>query len=502
MGEPTGFIHHKRNAQRKRDAAERVADFKEFYVPTEEQERLIQASRCMDCGVPYCHTEFGCPVDNLIPEWNDLIYRGRHKEALERLHRTNNFPEVTGRVCPAPCEGACTVGLIGDPVTIKDNELAIIERGFEEGWVKPHTPSHRTGKKVAVIGSGPAGLAAAEQLNKVGHTVTVYEKADRIGGLMMYGIPNMKMDKKVLERRIDLMRKAGIHFVINADVGGNVDPQQLRRDNDAVLIAIGAQVPRDLPADGRDLAGVEFAMDYLTHATQRLLDGRPVEERFNAKDKHVIVIGGGDTGNDCIGTAVRQGAASVTNFELLDEPPATRADDNPWPQWPRILRTDYGHEEAIAKYGHDPRVFHVLTQKFEGEDGRVKKAHTVQVRWIPPGANGGRPTFKPIEGTEKTYPADLVLLAMGFLGPIQTLTEQFKLESDQRSNIAAEYGEYATSVDGVFAAGDCRRGQSLVVWAIAEGRGAARAIDCYLSGDTHLPAPGVAREQCWSTAEA
>jgi NAD(P)H-dependent glutamate synthase small subunit len=491
MGKPTGFMEHRRQGVADRDARQRVADFNEFHDPLNEEERRTQAARCMDCGVPFCQSATGCPIDNLIPEWNDLIYHGRWNDALDRLHRTNNFPEFTGRVCPAPCEGACCLGVIDPAVTIKDNECAIIDRGFEEGWVTARPPMSRTGKKVAVIGSGPAGLAAADQLNKAGHEVTVYERADRIGGLLMYGIPNMKLDKKVVQRRIDLMAAEGVKFVTNAHVGVTIEMGKLKRESDAIVLACGATRPRDLAIEGRELKGVHFAMEFLHANTKSLLDSQLSDGQYiSAKGKDVIVIGGGDTGNDCLGTSIRHGCKSLVNFELLAEPPAERAEDNPWPQWPRIFRVDYGHEESAAVLGRDPREFSVLSKRFL-DDGRggVAGIETVRVKWSKDEA--GRMQMEEVPGSEQTFKADLVLLAMGFLGPEDTLVKSLGLEVDPRSNFKAEYGRFATSVEGVFAAGDCRRGQSLVVWAIAEGRGAAHAVDAYLMGASTLPAPGM-----------
>ena len=510
MGKPTGFKEYARITVGGRDPVERIADFNEFHDHLDEEERRRQGARCMDCGIPFCQADTGCPIDNLIPEWNDLVYRGKWREALDRLHKTNNFPEVTGRVCPAPCEGSCTLGINEPPVTIKDQECTIIDRGFEEGWVTPEPPPCRTGKSVAIIGSGPAGLAAADQLNGIGHSVTVYERHDRIGGLMTYGIPNMKLDKAIMQRRIDIMAAEGVTYVTNAFVGGSpetgagavdaepdtryIDINDLREQFDAILIATGATVPRDLPIPGRELKGVHFAMEFLHGNTKALLDGEGdwSGSPIRATDKDVIVIGGGDTGNDCLGTSMRHGCRSLVNFELLDKPPLERAPDNPWPQWPKILRTDYGHEEAAAKFGDDPREFAILSKEFIGDQsGHLAGIKTIRIRWKP-AENGGRPTFEEIPGTEETYPAQLVLLAMGFLGPEQYLGEQLGLETDPRSNFKAEYGEFATNIDGVFVAGDCRRGQSLVVWAIAEGRGAARRIDEYLTGTSDLPIPGQA----------
>lgn len=487
MGKPTGFMEYQRSTIPYRDPLIRLNDYDEFLVQITDEHLTTQGARCMDCGVPFCQSTTGCPVDNLIPEWNDLVYRGRWREALDRLHKTNNFPEFTGRVCPAPCENACVLGITNPPVTIKNIEGAIIDRGFEEGWVDVIEPSQRTGKKVAVIGSGPAGLATAEQLNRAGHEVTVYERDDRIGGLLMYGIPNMKLDKGIVERRIDLMRKAGIKFVTGAHVGVNLDIAQLREETDAIVLAVGATKPRDLPIPGRDLKGVHFAMDFLRANTKSLLDSKHADGNYiSAEGKDVIVIGGGDTGTDCIGTSIRHGCKSMVNFELLPEPPQERAADNPWPQWARVFRVDYGHEEAKAKFGSDPREFCVLSKEFlDDGKGNLAGIRTVRVEWTKDAS--GRFNMQEVPGSEQEFKADLILLAMGFLGPEATLAEKLGMETDQRSNFQAEYGRFATSIDGVFAAGDCRRGQSLVVWAINEGRAAARECDRYLMGVTTLP---------------
>jgi NAD(P)H-dependent glutamate synthase small subunit len=487
MGKPTGFMEYPKKSVPYRDARERLGDFREIFTAPSDDHLRNQGARCMDCGVPFCQSENGCPIDNLIPEWNDLVYQGRWREALDRLHKTNNFPEFTGRTCPAPCEGACVLGIIGPPVTIKNIENAIIDRGFAEGWVKPHVPSTRSGKRVAIVGSGPAGLAAADQLNKAGHTVTVYERADRIGGLLMYGIPNMKLDKGVVSRRVDLLRAGGVEFVVDADVGRNVDPEKLRAENDALLLTTGATQPRDLAIPGRGLSGVHFAMEFLTANTKSLLESNLTDGRhISAKDKRVIVIGGGDTGADCIGTSLRHGCKSLLNLELLDQSPATRAIDNPWPLWPKIHRSDYAHEEAIARFGADPRNYAVVSKEFTGEDGRVAAVRINRIEWQ---LSGGAPKMVDVEGSSELLEADLVLLAMGFLGPEKYLAEALGLELDARSNYRAAHGAFATSVPGVFAAGDCRRGQSLVVWAINEGRGAARAVDEFLTGASQLPAP-------------
>ncbi len=487
MGKVTGFMEFKRKAEPYRDPAVRLLDFNEIYTDHDESHLTTQGSRCMDCGVPFCQSDEGCPVYNLIPEWNDLVYKGQWRDALDRLHKTNNFPEFTGRVCPAPCEGACVLGITDPAVTIKNIEMAIIDRGFAEGWVVPNPPEQRTGKKVAVIGSGPAGLSAADQLNKAGHTVTVYERADRIGGLLMYGIPNMKLAKdEVVERRVDILRKEGIEFVTGAEIAdgnnGTTSIESLRESNDAVLLATGATIPRDLPIPGRELTGVHFAMEFLTANTKSLLDSKLADGNYiSAKDKDVIVIGGGDTGTDCIGTSLRHGCKSLVNFELFPQPPESRAANNPWPTWPKIFRVDYGHEEASLVQGSDPRVYSISSLNFIGDDkGHVAGVRTTEVKMV----NG---KFENIPGTEKDWPADLVLLAMGFLGPDHNVSDPLQLEYDERSNFKADYGKYETNVGKVFAAGDCRRGQSLVVRAINEGREAAREIDRYLMGSTQLP---------------
>lgn len=497
MGKPTGFLEIERTLAPDRDPTERIKDWGEFHLHLTDSDLQQQGARCMDCGIPFCHTgdvyTGGCPVNNLIPEWNDLVYQGRWREALDRLHKTNNFPEFTGRVCPAPCEGSCTLGIIEPAVTIKSIECAIIDKGFEEGWVIPEPPEKRTGKKVAVVGSGPAGLACADQLNKAGHLVTVYERADRIGGLLTYGIPNMKMEKHVVQRRVDLMAEEGIEFVVNTEIGKDLPAAKLHEDFDAVVICTGATKPRDLSIEGRELNGIHFAMEFLGPNTKNILDnanGRvqngPIGDYISAKDKDVIVIGGGDTGNDCLGTSMRHGCKSLSMFEILPKPPEERAPDNPWPQWPKIFRTDYGHEEAKAKFGEDPRTFLISTKRFVGdENGNLKELHTVQIEWEKD--ENGRFQLKEVEGSEKVWPAQLVLLSMGFLGPEETVIEQLSLDQDPRSNINAEYGRFHTSVEGIFAAGDCRRGQSLVVWAINEGRGAARECDRWLMGETNLP---------------
>ncbi|AEI45875.1 glutamate synthase subunit beta [Paenibacillus mucilaginosus] len=494
MGKPTGFMDYEREVPIEHAPLLRIAHWQEFGIAMPEIKLQQQGARCMDCGIPFCHTgtilsgmAAGCPVQNLIPEWNDLIYRGQWREALERLHKTNNFPEFTGRVCPAPCEGSCTVGLHGKPVTIKNIEKTIIDKGFAEGWVVPQPPARRTGKTVAVVGSGPSGLACAAQLNKAGHLVTVYERADRAGGLLMYGIPNMKLDKKVVQRRIDLLAAEGVVFITGTEIGRDIPASQLREDYDAVVLCGGATQGRDLRIEGRELGGIHLAMEFLSRNTKSLLDSEHKDGAYlSAEGKDVVVIGGGDTGTDCVGTAIRHKCRSVTQFEILPRPPETRQANNPWPEWPKVLKTDYGQEEAAALHGGDPRRYLINTKRFTGDDaGQVAALHTVLVDWQQDEA--GR--FVPVEvpGSEQVVPAQLVLLAMGFTGPESPVLEQLGVERDERSNARAAYGRYATSAEGVFAAGDMRRGQSLVVWAIQEGREAAREVDRYLMGATNLP---------------
>ncbi len=466
MGKTTGFLEIEREQPARRKADERVHDWFEIYEPFPEEKQREQGARCMDCGVPFCHT--GCPVSNIIPDWNDLVYNGRWEGAIRRLHATNNFPEFTGRICPAPCEAACVLGINAPPVSIKLIERSIVERAWDEGWIHPEPPEHNTGKRIAVVGSGPAGLAAAQQLRRAGHSVTVYEKNDRIGGLLRYGIPNFKLEKRVINRRIDQMRAEGIKFVTNAHVGVNLPVQTLTDQYDALLLAGGAEQPRNLSIPGRELNGIHYAMEFLPQQNRRN-EGDEIDPAIaiSAKGKRVLIIGGGDTGADCLGTSLRQGAKSVHQFEIMPKPPETRATSTPWPQWPLQLRTESSHEEGGI------RDWSINSIRFTGdENGNVKQLHATRV--------GPAPKFEPIEGTEFTLDVDLVLLAMGFLGPVRNgMIEELGLALDNRGNVATN--DYMTSVDGVFAAGDMRRGQSLVVWAISEGRKAAVAVDRFLA---------------------
>ena len=494
MGKVTGFLEFPRESKHERPPLERIKDWSEAHPPYDEEVLRSQGARCMDCGIPFCHTgkliagmASGCPVNNLVPEWNDLVYRGQWHEAYIRLAKTNNFPEFTGRVCPAPCEGSCTLGINEPPVTIKLIEQEIVDRAFAEGWVKPQPPSARTGKRVAVVGSGPAGLAAAQQLNRAGHTVTVFERADRAGGLLMYGIPNMKLDKRIVERRVRQIADEGVRFVTETEIGKHIPAERLLKDFEAVVLAGGATQARDLPVEGRNLQGIHLAMEFLHTNTKSLLDSSHQDGQYiSAKGRNVVVIGGGDTGTDCVGTSIRHGAKRVIQLEILQRPPDERAADNPWPQWPKVLKVDYGQEEAKALWGEDPRQFQMLTKRFVGDaQGRVKELHVVQVEWAK-GADG-RFGPKEIPGTERVIPADLVLLALGFVGPEKPMLQQLGVKLDDRGNVWTDDAKM-TSVPGVFAAGDMSRGQSLVVWAIREGRLAARAVDRYLSyGETVLP---------------
>ena len=476
MGKVTGFLELDREVESYREVDIRINDYDEIFSGTHNLNQLQeQGSRCMDCGVPFCQSATGCPIDNLIPEWNDLVYNNEWQEALERLEKTNNFPEFTGRVCPAPCEGSCVLGLNNPAVTIKNIELAIVDKGFEEGWIKPRLIKSRSGKKVAVVGSGPAGLAAADELNQIGHSVQVYERSDRIGGLLMYGIPNMKLGKDVVDRRVDLLKQEGVEFTTNADVGKDISTDELQDIFDAVIFTTGATKARDLPAENRNAKGIYPAMDYLTSNTKSLLDnGIPDESELSAKGKNVIVIGGGDTGTDCIGTSLRQGAKSIINFELMSQPPERRSDSNPWPEWPVIFRVDYGHEESNKVFGKDPRRYQLLTKAFlKDSNGHVKGIKTTNVDF----ADG---KLTEVDGTEKTWDAELVLLSMGFLSPEHYLSEDANIELDERGNYQSKHGEFNTSRNGIFSAGDCRRGQSLVVWAINEGRGVANSVNDFL----------------------
>ncbi len=494
MGKPTGFLDYKRENSQEIAPKERIQNFNEFHIPLPLEKQRIQGARCMSCGVPFCQAGMmiggmvsGCPLNNLVPEWNDLVYLGNWEEAYKRLTKTNCFPEFTSRVCPALCEAACTCNLDSEPVASKANERAIIENAFATGMVQPCPPEVRTGKKVAVVGSGPSGLATALQLNKRGHKVTVYERNDRIGGLLRYGIPNMKLDKKVIDRRVALMEAEGIEFVTNANIGDNVSADDLMKQYDAVVLACGASNPRDINVPGRDAKGIYFAVDFLKATTKSLLDSNFEDKKFiSAKGKHVIVIGGGDTGNDCVGTSIRLGAASVTQLEMMPKLPDTRMASNPWPQWPRVCKTDYGQQEAIAVFGNDPRIYTTTVKEFiQNKKGEVVKAVLVKLERKKDEATG-RMMMVPVEGSEQTVKADLVLIAAGFLGAQKYVTDAFKVELSPRTNVQTKEGKYATSVPKVFTAGDMHRGQSLVVWAIREGREAAREVDEYLMGYTNL----------------
>ncbi len=488
MGKPTGFLEFTRKNEKAQAPLERIQHFQEFRFPLSREERREQGARCMECGVPFCQSGAmlggmvsGCPLHNLIPEWNDLIYTGNFDRALERLLKTNSFPEFTGRVCPALCEAACTCGLYGDPVTVKANELGVIEEAFSRGLIAPKPPKTRTGKKVAVVGSGPAGLAVAARLNSRGHNVTVFERSDRPGGLLMYGIPNMKLEKFVMERRIALMRDEGIEFVLNADVGRDLSAGDLRRDFDAIVLCVGAGEPRDLAVPGRELSGARFAVEYLTDSTKALLDGLPGQ---TAKDKDVVVVGGGDTGNDCVGTAIRQGCRSVIQLEMMPSPPESRAENNPWPQWPRVKKTDYGQEEAIALFGGDPRRYQTTVKEIlADESGAVRAVVTVALK-AKREESTGRTVMTEIPGSKEELPCQLLLIAAGFTGPQSYVAQAFDLETGSRGNLQTD--NYAASAPGIFAAGDARRGQSLVVWAIREGQECARAVDQFLMGYTNL----------------
>lgn len=494
MGKATGFLEYERKNAGVEEPLKRICHFHEFRLPLSLEEQRKQGGRCMECGVPFCQNggmlggmASGCPLHNLVPETNDLVYSGNWKEAYERLCKTHCFPEFTGRVCPALCEAACTCNLDGEPVATKENERAIIEHAFAEGWVVPKPPGIRTGKKVAVVGSGPAGLAAAQQLNRRGHLVTVYERSDRIGGLLRYGIPNMKLEKKILDRRIHLMEEEGVIFKINMDVGRDVSPDELKKEFDRIILACGASNPRDIQVPGRESKGIYFAVDFLSSVTKSYLDSEFNDKAYiPAKGKHVLVIGGGDTGNDCVGTAIRLGAKSVTQLEMMPKPEEERGASNPWPQWPRVLKTDYGQEEAITLYGHDPRIYQTTVKEFQKDkNGNVKKAVTMSLK-AERDEKSGRINMVPVPGSEKTIAAELVLIAAGFLGSQSYVTDAFKVDVDFRSNVKTEKDSYRTSVPEIFTAGDMHKGQSLVVWAIREGREAARAVDEALMGYTNL----------------
>lgn len=493
MGKPTGFLDFDRENNKSVKPLERIKNFNEFHSPMQKAERQNQGARCMNCGVPFCQSAMklggmvsGCPLHNLIPEWNDEIYHGNWEYALARLTKTASFPEFTGRVCPALCEAACSCGLYGSSVTVKENELAIIEEGYKNGWVKPRPPEVRTGKRVAVVGSGPSGLACAQRLNSRGHSVTVYEKDDRIGGLLMYGIPNMKLEKQIVDRRVKLMTDEGIQFKTGVDVGKDISADGLLKTYDAVVLCFGAGNPRDLKAENRDIKGIYFAVDFLKSTTKALLDNKLKSGFISAKGKDVVIVGGGDTGNDCVGTCIRHGCKSVTQLEMMPKLPDSRADTNPWPQYPRVCKTDYGQEEAIAVFGHDPRVYCTTVKSFIPDDsGNIKAVVTVELK-PEKDEKTGRTVMTEIPGSEKTLDCSLLLIAAGFLGPKPYIAKSFGAETDGRSNIATAEGSYKTNVDKLFTAGDCRRGQSLVVWAIAEGRAAAKEIDEYLMGYTNL----------------
>lgn len=492
MGKPTGFIEYERQGNEETGAKERIRNFNEFHVPMSEEERRTQAARCMDCGVPFCQSGMmiggmasGCPLNNLCPEWNELLYTGNYEHALGRLLKTNNFPEFTSRVCPAPCEAACTCGINDAPVTIKENEHAIIEYGYEHGLLDPKPPKVRTGKTVAVIGSGPAGLAAADQLNQRGHSVTVFEREDHPGGLLMYGIPNMKLDKSVIERKIKVMEDEGIVFRVNVNVGTDITAEELRQNYDRVILACGASRPRDIKAAGREAEGIYFAVDYLKRVTKHLRDPE-YTDHISAKDKNVLVIGGGDTGNDCVGSSIRQGAKSVVQMEMMPKPPAERPETNPWPEWPKVLKTDYGQQEAIAVFGSDPRVYETTVKEFIPDDkGKLKQVRCVRLAWTKD-EKTGRMNSSEIPGSEYVMDVDLVFIAAGFLGTEEYVAKDFEVKLTDRMNVETKAGEYRTNQKDVFTAGDMHRGQSLVVWAIREGREAARAVDQDLMGYTNL----------------
>lgn len=488
MGKPTGFLEYERSVNPSVDPLVRIQSFSEFHPALDARERKHQAARCMNCGVPFCQSGAnfggmfsGCPLHNLIPEWNDEIYNGNWREALSRLLKTNNFPEFTGRVCPALCEAACTCGMNGDSVTVHDNELSVIETGYANGWVTPKPPAVRSGKRVAVVGSGPSGLAVADQLNHRGHSVTVFERESRPGGLLMFGIPNMKLDKQVIHRRIALMEAEGVEFRTNVNVGVDVSAAELEQEYDAIVLCCGSKTPRDLRVPGREAQGVHFAVDYLTAATKAVI-GETADFAITAKGKHVVIVGGGDTGNDCVGTAIRQGCASVIQLEMMGQPPVSRTASNPWPQWPRVLKTDYGQQEAIAVFGHDPRIYQTTVKEIRTNDkGDMTSIQTVR---LEPKTENGRLVMQEIPGSEEELPCELLLIASGFTGCQSYVAEAFDLPRDNRGNLITT--DYRTARDQIFAAGDCRRGQSLVVWGIAEGRACAKEVDAYLMGYSNM----------------
>ena len=494
MGKPTGFMDYERETAKAVSPKERIKNFNEFHTPLSKEEQQKQGARCMNCGVPFCQSgemisgmASGCPLHNLVPEWNDLVYSGNWEQAYNRLKKTNNFPEFTSRVCPALCEAACTCGHWGDSVSVKENEHGIIENAYEQGYAAAKPPKVRTGKRVAVVGSGPAGLAAADQLNKRGHQVTVFERDDRVGGLLMYGIPNMKLQKEVIDRKINVMKEEGIEFVTGANVGKEVKPAKLLKEYDRVILACGAKNPRDINAPGRDANGIYFAVDFLTSTTKSLLDSGLQDGKYiSAKNKNVIVIGGGDTGNDCVGTCIRHGCKSITQLEMMPKAPDTRAESNPWPQWPLVCKTDYGQEEAIAVFGHDPRIYTTTVKEFKKDKkGNLEKVVTVKLE-SKKDEKTGRRMMVPVEGTEQELPCELVLIAAGFLGTQKYIADAFGVELNERTNVKTAADKFATNVAGVFTAGDMHTGQSLVVKAIRQGRDCAREVDAYLMGYTNL----------------